>query len=100
MSRRLPDHGFELDDFQRRAVKALEAGEAVLVAAPTGTGKAGVAAARAATAPGAQKGNDGQRAASPGPTPLAISTISNASVPLAQATTCLAPQNDARSASS
>src|SRR6202012_5871860 len=37
---------------------------------------------------------------SPGPMPLAISTISNASVPLAQLTTCLAPENSASSFSS
>jgi ATP-dependent RNA helicase HelY len=34
---------FELDDFQRRAVAALAAGESVLVAAPTGSGKTVVA---------------------------------------------------------
>jgi len=31
--------GFELDDFQRRALDALDAGRSVLVAAPTGAGK-------------------------------------------------------------
>jgi ATP-dependent RNA helicase HelY len=40
---RLPDYDFELDVFQRRAVEALEAGESVLVAAPTGSGKTVVA---------------------------------------------------------
>ena len=35
-----------------------------------------------------------------GPTPLAISTMTSASVPLAQATTCLAPQKAASAASS
>jgi ATP-dependent RNA helicase HelY len=34
---------FELDDFQRRAVDALDAGSSVLVAAPTGAGKTVVA---------------------------------------------------------
>ncbi|MCU1374979.1 MAG: superfamily helicase [Actinomycetia bacterium] len=43
MALRLPDYDFELDDFQRRAVEALEAGESVLVAAPTGSGKTVVA---------------------------------------------------------
>jgi len=31
--------GFELDEFQRRALDALDAGRSVLVAAPTGSGK-------------------------------------------------------------
>jgi ATP-dependent RNA helicase HelY len=35
--------GFALDDFQRRAIDALDAGESVLVAAPTGSGKTVVA---------------------------------------------------------
>jgi len=43
MALRLPDYDFELDDFQRRAVGALQAGESVLVAAPTGSGKTVVA---------------------------------------------------------
>jgi ATP-dependent RNA helicase HelY len=43
MALRLPDYDFELDDFQRRAVEALERGESVLVAAPTGSGKTVVA---------------------------------------------------------
>ncbi len=34
---------FPLDDFQRRAIEALDAGESVLVAAPTGSGKTVVA---------------------------------------------------------
>jgi ATP-dependent RNA helicase HelY len=34
---------FELDDFQRRAITALDAGSSVLVAAPTGSGKTVVA---------------------------------------------------------
>ena len=38
-----PSYDFELDDFQRRAVAALEAGQSVLVAAPTGSGKTVVA---------------------------------------------------------
>ncbi|MEN3272272.1 MAG: ATP-dependent helicase HelY, partial [Actinomycetota bacterium] len=36
-------YDFELDDFQRRAIAALDAGESVLVAAPTGSGKTVVA---------------------------------------------------------
>src|SRR3954465_9677873 len=36
-------YDFELDDFQQRAVAALESGESVLVAAPTGSGKTVVA---------------------------------------------------------
>jgi ATP-dependent RNA helicase HelY len=43
MALRLPDYDFELDAFQRRAVEALLAGESVLVAAPTGSGKTVVA---------------------------------------------------------
>ncbi|MDQ3145883.1 MAG: DEAD/DEAH box helicase, partial [Actinomycetota bacterium] len=37
------DHGFELDDFQCRAIAALDEGSSVLVAAPTGSGKTVVA---------------------------------------------------------
>jgi ATP-dependent RNA helicase HelY len=36
-------YAFELDDFQLRAIRALDAGESVLVAAPTGSGKTVVA---------------------------------------------------------
>lgn len=36
-------HGFDLDDFQVRALEALDADESVLVAAPTGSGKTLVA---------------------------------------------------------
>ena len=36
-------YDFELDDFQRRSIAALEAGQSVLVAAPTGSGKTVVA---------------------------------------------------------
>ncbi|MDP9005769.1 MAG: DEAD/DEAH box helicase [Actinomycetota bacterium] len=39
----VPEHDFELDDFQLRAIAALDAGESVLVAAPTGSGKTVVA---------------------------------------------------------
>ncbi len=39
----LASYGFELDSFQRRAVEALDAGQSVLVAAPTGSGKTVVA---------------------------------------------------------
>ena len=38
-----PAYDFELDEFQRRAVAALAAGQSVLVAAPTGSGKTVVA---------------------------------------------------------
>jgi len=38
-----PTYPFELDDFQRRAVDALDEGSSVLVAAPTGSGKTVVA---------------------------------------------------------
>ncbi|HSL68175.1 MAG TPA: DEAD/DEAH box helicase, partial [Actinomycetota bacterium] len=34
---------FELDDFQVEAIEALDSGESVLVAAPTGSGKTVVA---------------------------------------------------------
>ncbi|MHB8671625.1 MAG: DEAD/DEAH box helicase [Acidimicrobiales bacterium] len=37
------DYPFGLDDFQRRAIQALDAGRSVLVAAPTGSGKTVVA---------------------------------------------------------
>jgi ATP-dependent RNA helicase HelY len=50
---KLPDYDFELDDFQRRAVEALERGESVLVAAPTGSGKTVVADHAVAAALGA-----------------------------------------------
>jgi ATP-dependent RNA helicase HelY len=40
---RLPDYDFELDDFQRRAIGALQDGQSVLVAAPTGSGKTVIA---------------------------------------------------------
>ncbi len=36
-------HGFHLDDFQIRALEAIDAGQSVIVAAPTGTGKTLVA---------------------------------------------------------
>ena len=39
----IPAYDFELDDFQLRAIAALERGESVLVAAPTGSGKTVVA---------------------------------------------------------
>ena len=39
----VPTHPFELDDFQRRAIAALDEGASVLVAAPTGAGKTVVA---------------------------------------------------------
>ena len=64
------------------------------VASSTST-KTGVAPVSATASPVAQNVNDGQNTASPRPMPFAISTISSASVPLAQVTTCLAPQNAA-----
>ena len=39
----VPTRDFELDDFQLRAIAALEAGDSVLVAAPTGSGKTVIA---------------------------------------------------------
>ena len=42
--------GFELDEFQQRAIGAVQRGESVLVAAPTGAGKTVVAEAAAADA--------------------------------------------------
>src|ERR1700754_3907742 len=53
----------------------------------------GVAPVRATGEAVAQNVNDGQNTASPGPAPIAISTMTSASVPLAQVMTCLAPQN-------
>ena len=38
-----PGYDFELDDFQQRAIAALDQGQSVLVAAPTGSGKTVVA---------------------------------------------------------
>ena len=69
------------------------------VASSTST-NTGVAPVSATASPVAQNVNDGQSTASPGPMPFAISTISSASVPLAQLTTCLAPQKAASAASS
>jgi ATP-dependent RNA helicase HelY len=42
-ARFVAEHAFPLDDFQRRALDALDAGRSVLVAAPTGAGKTLVA---------------------------------------------------------
>ncbi len=42
-ARFITEHGFPLDDFQHRALDALDAGRSVLVAAPTGAGKTLVA---------------------------------------------------------
>src|SRR5262249_15668830 len=53
----------------------------------------GVAPTRAATSAVAQNVNDGQSTPSPAPTPNPPTTSTNASVPLAQVITCLAPQN-------
>ena len=52
----------------------------------------GVAPVRATGEAVAQNVNDGQKTASPAPTPIAISTMTSASVPFAQVMTCLAPQ--------
>src|SRR5258708_11853298 len=60
----------------------------------------GVAPVSATASPVAQNVNDGHSTASPRPTPLAISTISSASVPLAQVTTCFALLKAASAASS
>src|SRR5262245_22119497 len=68
------------------------------VAASTST-KTGVAPTKATTSAVAQKVNDGHNTASPGPISIARSTSTRASVPLAQVTTCLAPQNAASSVS-
>jgi hypothetical protein len=68
------------------------------VVASTST-NTGVAPTRTATSAVAQKVNDGQSTASPGPTPIARSARINASVPLAQVTTWRASQNAASSAS-
>ena len=54
----------------------------------------------ATTSAVAQKVNDGQITASPGPMPLASRTRNRASVPLAQESAWRAPQNAASSASS
>jgi len=62
--------------------------------------KTGVAPTSTITSAVAVKVKLGQTTASPGPTPLAINTITRASVPLAQLTAWRAPQNAASSASS
>ena len=71
-----------------------EAASMLKVASSTST-NTGVAPVSATASPVAQNVKDGQNTASPRPTPLAISTINSASVPLAQLTTCLAPLNAA-----
>src|SRR6516225_1942637 len=76
-----------------------EATSILKVASSTST-NTGVAPVSATASPVAQNVNDGQNTASPGPTPFAISTINSASVPLAQVTTCLAPQKAPSAASS
>src|SRR3569832_42947 len=76
-----------------------EAASMLKVASSTST-NSGFAPVSATASPVAQNVNDGHSTTSPGPTPLAISTMINASVPLAQVTTCLAPQNAASAASS
>src|SRR5215475_7385393 len=68
------------------------------VAASTST-KTGVAPTKTATSAVAQKVNDGHNTASPGPISIARSASTRASVPLAQVTTCLTPQNAASSVS-
>ena len=64
------------------------------VSAITST-KIGVAPNQATTSAVAAKVKDGTRIAWPGPAPFAISASPSASVPLAQLSTCLAPQNSA-----
>src|ERR1700733_5433850 len=76
-----------------------EAASILKVASSTST-NTGVAPTSATASPVAQKVKDGHSTASPRPTPLAISTMTSASVPLAQVTTCLAPQKAASAASS
>src|SRR3984885_7396014 len=76
-----------------------EAASILKVASSTST-NIGLAPTSATASPVAQKVKDGHSTASPRPTPLAISTMTSASVPLAQVTTCLAPQKAASAASS
>src|SRR6185312_10714615 len=80
------------------AAPAIPLASMLNVAASTST-KTGVAPTRAATSAVAQNVNDGQSTASPGPTPIARNARTSASVPLAQVTTCRAPQNAANSIS-
>src|SRR4051794_13129819 len=87
-------------NFLAVAIPRSSAAASILKVASSTSTKTGVAPASAAASPVAQKVNEGQSTASPGPTPAAINTISSASVPLAQVTTCLAPLNAASSASS
>ena len=72
-----------------------EAASMLKVASSTST-NTGVAPVSATASPVAQNVNDGHSTASPRPTSFAISTISSASVPLAQLTTCLAPLKSAK----
>src|SRR5580698_8178827 len=76
-----------------------EAASMLKVASSTST-KTGVAPVSATASPVAQKVKEGQITASPRPMFFAINTINSASVPLAQLTTCLAPENSASRASS
>src|SRR5882757_7068156 len=76
-----------------------DAGSMLNVTSSTST-NTGVAPTSATASPVAQNVNDGHSTASPGPTFFAISTMISASVPLAQLTTCLAPENSANAASS
>ena len=62
--------------------------------------KTGVAPNQAMTSAVAANVKVGQRTASPGRNPLAMRISASASVPLAQETTCAAPQKAERSASS
>src|SRR5712664_314553 len=91
--------GFRPDFVAVAMPRVSEPGSMLKVVSSTST-NTGVAPVRATASPVAQNVNDGQNTASPRPTPLAISTISSASVPLAQLTTCLAPLKSASAASS
>ncbi len=75
------------------------AGEMLKVASST-SANTGVAPSSTTISAVAQNVKDGQITASPGPMPFAISTSASASVPLAQLTTCRAPQNSASACSS
>src|SRR5438874_2350384 len=75
-----------------------ETGSILNVSSLTST-KIGVAPTSTTTSAVAQKVNEGQITASPGPTSFARSTMSNASVPLAQLTTCLLSEKEPSSTS-
>src|SRR3569832_2371571 len=76
-----------------------DAASMLKVASSTST-NSGFAPVSATASPVAQNVNDGHSTASPGPTPLAISTMIKATKPHTQNTTNLAPQNAASAVSS